>query len=71
MVTVLIAVFFMTQAFVYPAISALSIILCYLLVKTKGKIRCPGIIIIFACYGSLILIQMLIEPSGYFGREFP
>jgi len=69
MVTVLIAVFFMTQAFVYPAISALSIILCYLLVKTKGKIRCPGIIIIFACYGSLILIQMLIEPSGYFGFE--
>jgi len=65
-ITVIIVVFFMTERFIYPVLSVLGIILCCLLPSTKGKFRCPAIVIIFISYGALILVQMIIQPSTYF-----
>ena len=65
-ITVITAVFFMIERFIYPVLSILGLILCYLLISTNGKFRCPAIVIIFISYGAVILVQMIIEPSIFF-----
>lgn len=69
MVTVMIAVLFMTERFIYPVASVLCVILCLLLLSTKGKFRCPMIITTFVSYGALILVQIIIRPSIYFSLD--
>ena len=65
-ITVIAAVFFMTERFIYPVLSVLGIILFYLLANANGRFRCPAIVVIFVGYGALILAQIIIEPSIFF-----
>lgn len=67
--TVLIAVFFMISKFMYFNVLVLSSFFVFILLRQKGKIRAPKIIIILIAFSLLIALQMIISPSVFFSMS--
>ncbi len=68
-ITVILSVFFMVNKFAIMNAAILMSILTFVIIKEKGKIKFPKVIIAFICFIIIILIQMIIIPSEYFNFQ--